>query len=203
MDPNIQAGAIRELKASNKRLGLVIVLMGITCVALALGMLKVAGSERTVLVPPNFTKTFWVNGSKVSAEYLEEMGGFVSWLILDVSPSTLDWKKEILLKFTNPDQYGAMKTKQELELARLRKLNASTFFNPTQIVVDEPAQRVDIRGQLRTQINGQDTSAEPKAYSAKFVYAGGRVHLDTFKEIPYASKPGQTAAADSGDRAAN
>ena len=31
-----------------------------------------------------------------SHEYLEQMGSFIAWLILDVTPASIDWKKDVL-----------------------------------------------------------------------------------------------------------
>jgi conjugal transfer pilus assembly protein TraE len=75
-----------------------------------------------------------------------------------------------------------MKSRQEIEAERLKRINASTSFLPQQLVPHEGNQTVVIRGRLRTQVNGQDTATETKAYLAEFRYAGGRMHLKAFKE---------------------
>jgi conjugal transfer pilus assembly protein TraE len=124
-----------------------------------------------------------VTDSKVSAEYLEQMGSFIAWLILDVSPSSIEWKKDILLTYVTPDKFGAFKTRLDLESERLKRINASTYFMPQQLVPTEETQSVVVRGRLRTQINGQDTTTESKVYRIQFQYAGGRVHLEIFEEI--------------------
>lgn len=146
-------------------------------------ILNLIGTERTIVVPPSIDKTFWVTKDRASREYLEQMGSFIAWLILDVSPASIDWKKDILLNYVAPDQHGAMKSRQEIESERLKRINASTFFLPQQLVPSEERQTVVIRGRLRTQVNGQDTATETKAYLAEFQYAGGRMHLQSFKEI--------------------
>jgi conjugal transfer pilus assembly protein TraE len=150
-------------------------------------ILNLLGSVRTIVVPPSINKSFWVERDRISSEYLEQMGSFVAWLILDVTPSSVDWKREILLSYVLPDQHGAMKTRQELEATRLKRINASTLFMPQQLVPSEDAQSVTVRGRLRTLVNGQETSNDTKAYLVEFVYVGGRVHLKAFKEVPNAA----------------
>jgi conjugal transfer pilus assembly protein TraE len=76
-----------------------------------------------------------------------------------------------------------MKSRQEVEAERLKRINASTSFLPQQLVANEKDQTVAVRGRLRTQVNGQDTATDTKAYLAEFQFAGGRVHLKAFKEI--------------------
>ena len=115
------------------------------------------------------------------------MGSFIAWLVLDVTPASIDWKKDMLLGYVEPAQHGALKTRQDLEAARLKRINASTAFMPQQLVPSEDAQSVVVRGRLRTLVNTQETSNEAKAYLIEFSYAGGRMHLKTFKEVAYAA----------------
>ncbi|TXG80681.1 MAG: type IV conjugative transfer system protein TraE [Thermomicrobiales bacterium] len=201
MDLETQQNAIRELRARNRNQAFVITLLAVSLFVSVIGTLSVMGSERTVVVPPNLSKSFWVDGKRASADYLEQMGGFVSWLILDVSPQSIDWKKDILLDYVSPEQFGALQSRQNLESDRLKKLNASTYFATQQLSVREQSQEVEIRGRLKTQVNGLETTNEPKAYAAQFAYAGGRIHLESFKEIPYDNKPVQAAARDGGSPA--
>ena len=143
---------------------------------------------RTVIVPPSINKSFWVTRDKASSEYLEQMGSFIAWLVLDVTPSSIDWKKDMLLGYAEPDQHGQLKARQEVQAERLKRINASTVFAPQQLVPNEDAQHVIVHGRLRTLVNGLETANEAKAYLVEFGYAGARMHLKTFKEIPDANK---------------
>ena len=150
-------------------------------------IVSIVGSDRTVIVPPNIDRTFWVTKEKASREYLEEMASYVAWLVLDVTPTTVDWKKNVLLNWVAPDQHAAMKTKMDIEAERLRSNNAATFF----LGAATRCRRVQaVRGRHRPpsrQINGADvTDPETRSYLAQFQYVGGRVHIQSFKEIPYA-----------------
>lgn len=175
---------LKEMRRRNRALSLTVggLILGlILCLVI---ILNVVGMERTIVVPPTIDKSFWVTRERVSREYLEQMGSFVAWLILDVTPASIDWKKGILLNYVAPDQHGAMQSRQDIEAERLRRINASTFFLPQQLVPNEDKQTVAIRGRLRTQVNGQETATETKAYLAEFQYTGGRMHLKSFKEMP-------------------
>lgn len=175
---------LKEMRRRNRGLSLTVggLILGLLiCLVI---ILNVVGMERTIVVPPTIDKSFWVTRDRVSRDYLEQMGSFVAWLILDVTPASIDWKKDILLNYVAPDQHGAMQSRQDIEAERLRSINASTFFLPQQLVPNEDKQTVAIRGRLRTQVNGQETATETKAYLAEFQYAGGRMHLKSFKEMP-------------------
>ena len=49
------------------------------------------------------------------------------------------------LGYVEPEQYGALKTRQEVEAERLKRINASTVFAPQQLVPSEDAQTVVVR----------------------------------------------------------
>jgi conjugal transfer pilus assembly protein TraE len=177
---------ITEVRHRNRSLAMLVgLLAGGHLLALVI-IVNLLGSERTVVVPPSINKSFWVNRDKASTEYLEQMGAFIAWLVLDVTPASIDWKKDLLLGYVEPDQYGLLKTRQELEASRLKRINASTVFQPQQLVASEATQSVVVRGRLRTLVNGEETSNDLKAYQVELSYIGGRMHLKTFKEVPHA-----------------
>lgn len=185
---------LKTLRGHNRSLTLLVAILGACVLVSLLVILRIAGSERTVVVPPALNKTFWVTNAKASAEYLEQMAGYVAWLILDVSPATIDWKKDTLLTWIVPGQAGPLKTRQDLEAERLKRINATTYFLLQQLVPSEETQSVVVHGRLRTLVNGQETSTEAKSYLAQFNYAGGRIHLETFKEIDHEAKPHAAAS---------
>jgi len=187
MDFDRLSGDLKELRRRNRTLGISVGLLAAGHVLALAAVLNLLGAVRTVVVPPSINKSFWVTRDKASGEYLEQMGSFVAWLVLDVSPSSIDWKKDMLLGYVEPDQHGAMKTRQELEATRLKRINATTSFAPQQLVPSEDAQSVVVRGRLRTLVNGVETANDLKAYLVEFGYAAGRVHLRTFKEVPHAA----------------
>jgi conjugal transfer pilus assembly protein TraE len=156
----------------------------VVCLGLALViMFNMVGRERIVLTPPALDKSFWVAKDKVSASYLEQMGGFMAYLTLDVSPSSIEWKKAMLLQYVAPDVYGALQTRQDLEGDRLKRLNATTQFSVAQLVPDEDTLSVHLKGRLATFINGTRTSDVEKEYVVAFDYTGSRIQLRRFEEF--------------------
>ena len=190
---------LRAQRRANRFLSAIVAALSVTVLLCLIVIVSIVGSDRTVIVPPTIDRTFWVTKEKASREYLEEMASYVAWLVLDVTPTTVDWKKNVLLNWVAPDQHAAMKTKMDLEAERLRGNNATTFFLVQQLAADEAKQSVVVTGRLRRQINGADvTEPETRSYLAQFQYAGGRVHIQSFKEIPYA-QPGQQTRVGAAD----
>lgn len=183
MDYVKQSNDLKELRRRNRSLG---VTLGGTVLGLLLALviiLDLIGAERTIVTPPAIDKTFWVSRDAVSASYLEQMAGFMAWLILDAAPASIEWKKKVLLDYVAPDQQGEFQKRQDFEADRLRHMNATTSFLPQQFVTDEKTQSVVIHGRLSTRVNGTETGNELKHYFVQFHYAGGRMHLAAFKEV--------------------
>ena len=183
MNPNQANKDLKVLLCTARQQRLAILGL-VVCVGLALLiMFNMVGRERIVLTPPAIEKSFWVAKDKVSASYLEQMGGFVAYLTLDVSPSSIEWKKAMLLQYVAPDVYGALQTRQDLEADRLKRLNATTQFSVAQLIPDEDTLSVHLKGRLATFINGIRTSDVDKEYVAGFDYAGSRIQLKLFEEF--------------------
>jgi conjugal transfer pilus assembly protein TraE len=147
-------------------------------------ILNLLGTVRTVVVPPSINKTFWVTRDKASSEYLEQMGSFIAWLVLDVTPASIDWKKDILLGYVEPEQYGPLKTRQEVEAERLKRINASHRLRAPAAGAQRGGQTVVVRGRLRTLVNGFETANDLKAYGSSSATPAARMHLKSFKEVP-------------------
>ena len=188
MDFDWLSGDLKDMRRRNRGLGLAVgALAAGMLLALAI-IINLLATVRTVVVPPSNSKSVRVTSEPASSEYQEQMGSFVAWLILDVTPSTIDWKKDILLGYVDPAQYGLLKTRQEVEAERLKRINAATAFAPQQLVASEETQSLVVRGRLRTLVNGYETANDLKAYRIEFGHAGARMHVIGFKEVPYAVK---------------
>ena len=172
-------------------------LMGVCLLSSLVLMFNMVGRDRVIVTPPSIDKTFWVSKDRVSSSYLEQMGSFIAYLTLDVSPQSIDWKKTMLLQYVSPDVYGVLQTRQDLEADRLRRLNATTQFSVAQLLPNEEAMNVTLKGRLATFINGARTSDIDKEYVAEFEFKGNRVQIRNFKEIgngESATKVSATAA---------
>lgn len=183
MDNNRYQDDLRELRLRIRGLRIA---LGVLCVCLLIALAiayALVGAQRIVVVPPQVAKSFWVSGERVSSAYLEQMGGYVAWLMLDLTPASAEWKKNALLSFVAPEDYQALKLQMELEAERLRKMNGSTYFQLQQLEPDEDTQTVLLTGRLRTLVNGQETSLLQKRFRAVFQYRGGRTQLKTFSGV--------------------
>ena len=183
MNPNTLMQDLKLMRSTVRFQGAALALMGACVLSSLVLMFNMVGRDRVIVTPPSIDKTFWVSKDHVSSSYLEQMGSFIAYLTLDVSPQSIDWKKTMLLQYVSPDIYGVLQTRQDLEADRLRRLNATTQFSVAQLLPNEEAMNVTLKGRLATFINGARTSDIDKEYVAEFEFKGNRVQIRNFKEI--------------------
>src|SRR5690606_10636810 len=105
-------------------------------------------SERVVVIPPEINREFWIEKNRVSAAYLEEMALFYADMILESSPSSAAYKREIILRNTTSEGYGALKSRLVEDEQRLKKEHLSTSFQPNTVKVNPNKLMVEINGDL-------------------------------------------------------
>ena len=203
MNPNTLMQDLKLMRSTVRLQGAALALMGACLLSSLVLMFNMVGRDRVIVTPPSIDKTFWVSKDRVSSSYLEQMGSFIAYLTLDVSPQSIDWKKTMLLQYVSPDVYGALQTRQDLEADRLRRLNATTQFSVAQLLPNEEAMNVTLKGRLATFINGARTSDIDKEYVAEFEFKGNRVQIRNFKEIGNGESATKVSAANAGVGAAD
>lgn len=174
--------------------------------ALAAGLAFNAGNERTVIVPPEIHKTFWVENDRVSREYLEEMSVWFAQTGLTVSPDSADYQAQRFLRRTSPRARGALKTRLALEAGRLKRNDASqVFYLSKGIAVDERGMQTAVSGTLVTLIGDKQVKSEDKTFRIRFSMESGEIRVTEFTDEVNADDPfgkkepasgGSTAAAD-------
>ena len=163
--------------------------------------LRMSGRERTVLVPPGISKSFWVEADAVSPEYLEQMAYFLLQLTLDVTPQSVDHQSRLLLRYASPAAYGDLHSTLFAAAERLKRDGAATVFSPQELIVEQSTQRVGVRGQLTTFIGDRRVADTARGYALEFEYRGGRIFLKSLRETnPNDPLDTQTRPAAGADR---
>ena len=135
-------------------------------------------NERTILVPPHITKTLWVEGGTVSKEYLEEMGLYISKLLLDLSPTSFSYNHETLLKYATPEAYGVLKKQLIEDGEHYTKLQLSTHFKPTEVKANPSKFFVEVKGNLTSYVAGKEIRSSLETLSLQFSLRGAGLLLE-------------------------
>ncbi|TXH92271.1 type IV conjugative transfer system protein TraE [Thauera aminoaromatica] len=153
-----------------------------TNLALAVAYATSEKTIRTVHVPPQIEKTFWVEGSRVSVEYLEGMGIFIAGLLLNTTPSTVEYQLQTALKYMDPRNFAELQRRLTSSAENVKKEGISSYFTYVRVRVDEKTQRVVLTGNLEVWIGGKRISERRAAYLLAFQTLDGRITLTDFRE---------------------
>jgi type IV conjugative transfer system protein TraE len=144
-----------------------------------LGVALVCRHEKIILVPPHITKTLWVQGGEVSKEYLEEMGLYMSKLLLDLSPTSFAYNHAVLLKYATPEAYGELKKQLIKDGEQYTKLQLSTHFKPAEITAYPQTLEVTVKGQLISYVAGKQVRDSQESLFLKFTHREGGIFLES------------------------
>lgn len=139
--------------------------------------------ERVVVMPPEITQEFWVEKNRVSQSYLEEMTLFFAGLILEISAESASYKRDIILRNTVPEGYGALKTKLIEDERRLKKEHVVTSFQPNTVKIVLGKMTAEITGDLSRFVGEKRISQSRDTYSFTFLYRHGRLLIKSFQLI--------------------
>lgn len=138
---------------------------------------------RTILTPPEISKSFWVDGRSLSPEYLEQMGSWVIQQYATVTPSSIDSQSNTLLRYVHPSVHGDLSIRFKVGANRLKAENLSKIFMPREVRISEKGQSVAFIGAQSTWIADKRIPGdEMKAYLVTFDYDGSRTFIKELRE---------------------
>jgi conjugal transfer pilus assembly protein TraE len=172
---------------------------GLTVVVLieAGAMLRLAGAEKTVLVPPEINRSFWVSGNAVSKEYLEEMAYWYAGLALNITPAASDYQNSLFLKYAAPSEYGRLQAETGARAEFLKKNNTATQFSVRNITTNEKDLKVALSGTLVTWTSDKKAGERNATYLVGFKFMNGRLYVSDFKETSDQNPFGNPAGSQS------
>lgn len=161
------------------------------CLALALGTsfllsVKLAATSEKIVMVPGISKEMVVDGSSVSKSYLEETALLFVSALLDLTPTTVEVKKNIILKHASKRSASSLKSLQEYFAKAStdhKKFQLSTFFTPKKLHVDSRALEVIAEGTLSSTFGKRGYEEKEVKYKLSFDYVGGYLQLKEFVEI--------------------
>jgi conjugal transfer pilus assembly protein TraE len=161
---------------------------------MAVAVITADRTHRETLIPPTISRSFWVEDTKVSNSYLEEMGLFVIRNALDVTPVSADFQHQQILKYANPTAFGTLQKELNANALRMKELNVSTFFSVTAVTPNEAKQQVAFHGILSTMLGDKIINTENKVYLVTFGMSNGKIHVLELRETG-AAQPFEAAAS--------
>lgn len=166
-----------------KYLALLTVILIVCNFSLGLLLWHQSGSEKTILVPTDLTKTATVSDQGVSANYLLQCALFFVDARLNVTPNTIDADNQLVLSHTAPQYYANFNAGLEKEAALIKSQKISSTFYMSNIKTDPKNLIVTVTGILKRWVGERALADSHKKYKLHFELNGNELFLTTFQEI--------------------
>lgn len=142
--------------------------------------------ERIVILP-TVGPSLWVEESKVSDTYLQNLGSYLADLLLTRTPSDVDRKNHILLEHIHPTFYHEAKRELLQEKDQIIAMNQTLLFRPARSFIDLSRYAYVIEGELLVFVGKIGDSpacaeAKKKRFTFEFQCERGKLMLKSLKQ---------------------
>jgi type IV conjugative transfer system protein TraE len=141
-------------------------------------------SRQVVIVPMGFSKEFMVSNKEVTKEYLEVMTFSFAPMLLNHTPSSFNYSKNMVLKHVTPSAWQYLKAKLDKAEQKHKELNLATNFTCDEVeLIDTKNLIAQIKGRLNSWY-GLDSHREDKVtFKIQFSFDDGILKLKEFDII--------------------
>ena len=119
-----------NLKAENRLLKFVIIVIGSGCVVSSMISYKAVKYQKVVILPPAVDKRIVIQGNSVNAEYIELFSKYAMSLLLNYTPQIYDDQINDLLKLTSPRYFPSLNRKMIEMKENVKRLAITSMFIP-------------------------------------------------------------------------
>ncbi len=153
--------------------------------SLVLGSLNwvLMAQSRTIVLPAEVNRSFWVSGAALSESYLEQMSQFLVHLLLNVTPSSFASNREHFLSYVAPQHFSALKTHLVAQQLEIERLGMSTIFYAGPFKINAKKGIVEVQGELKIILGNSPLESQKKGYRLQFIQEQGRLWLKSFEEL--------------------
>jgi len=181
---------IIQSRSAIKQRNIALIVSGILLMSnLFLSVFVISADKEIVLVPNSIDQEVSVKNGKMSNSYLEALSRDVVHLMLDVTPSNIEYAAKSILKMTHPEFYGPLKIALNERAKDIINRKISTFFSGQSIIVGDDKASVVVIGKLSTFLGKEEVSVEEKSYAISYSYEGFRPLIINFEEVDAKGNP--------------
>jgi conjugal transfer pilus assembly protein TraE len=122
-----------------------------------LGIMAFGSSTQMVLVP-GISEKLEISSKGVSESYLRRGAHMFLSLLLDLSPSDIEFKRDAVLKLTTSKSYNDVAEYFEKQVEKMKQFKVSTYFTPKEMLIDVANMKVTTKGIFTSRfgLDGQD-----------------------------------------------
>jgi conjugal transfer pilus assembly protein TraE len=137
--------------------------------------------QKTIVLPPKLTKSFSIQGDTVSSTYLEQITRYFAHLLFTYQPKNVQAQFNVILSYTDPGYYNAMKRDFDEEVNKIKSGNIISVFHPMSINVT--GSEAVLTGQQKAYIGEHLVRDSERTYKFVFDYRQGHLYLVELHEV--------------------
>ena len=146
-------------------------------------LVALTAKDREVVLAPVLSRPLVISSAGVSPEYLELVSRDAATMVLNRTPSGLDYWMEQVLRIVHPSAYGAVKAQLVRIVNEQRGSDVAQAFTMTAMTTDTRHLTTDVAGVLTTYVGRQVISSEKKTFRFRWAYAGLSLSLVEFGQL--------------------
>ena len=148
---------------------------------------KLYRSEEIITAIPGLSKNMSISDSGVSESYLEEWSLLYLSTLLDLSPTTVEHKRNMILKYTSVSKKRYLENIKNYFASSIeehKKFGITTYFTPKNLDIDAKKLTVVARGVLTSNFGKRSSPKEEiVSYLISFEQVGKTIKLKEFYRI--------------------
>lgn len=169
----------RLLKQRNLLAGVAAILFGATLLLTVLA----ASRDREVVLQPILAKPLTLTSSAVPHDYLEMVTRDAALLMLNRSPSNLQYWMDSILAMTDPRTHGKMRAELMKVFNEQNGSSVSQFFTIEKLTVDPENLTSEVNGIMHTVVGSKEVTTEARTFRFVWTYTGVSLKLAAFGAI--------------------
>ncbi|WP_187648658.1 TraE/TraK family type IV conjugative transfer system protein [Nitrosophilus labii] len=140
-------------------------------------------NQKVIFMPPKMvTKEFWVTGNQVSKSYLEEVGLFIVYNLLNVTKESAKSNVENILLLVSPNAYYEVKAKLIEQMNYITDNGISRVFFPSMVDVKEKGV-IKVSGIIKDIISDKVVNNTPAIVHINYKIKEGRFWIIDIKVV--------------------
>jgi len=140
-----------------------------------LSIVAFSKQDKTIIVPALMEEVSVTGKDIFSESYTEQMTLFFIPLLLDLTPSNIQYKSKVLLKYADSDSYHRFVKYFKDVGAKCKKYNLVTKFDVSSMKILDSGKRVEVKGLLSSVFGENSRKQEQVVYDISYKKAFGKL----------------------------
>ncbi|TDA63643.1 hypothetical protein E0765_07350 [Sulfuricurvum sp. IAE1] len=172
-----------KLDSENAVLKIALLAVSGSLVVSLLVIKSVTEDKTVVVIPPNFQKEFRVTGNKISYEYFEQVGFYVSDRLLSVSPQNVQASFDSIMPFLTKDPRAVKAIRENLALQAtvIKENDIYQAFYPMKVMVNDIGTKFSVEGTLKKMSGNNAISTARTTIVYDFIVQDGQLIITSIE----------------------